>query len=96
MATSDGKPIITASSTELDAVLEEGGEIATKILEEVERKTLHRTQLWKYRTGRDRPGPDLIEMFDRVSRGRIAATGWAIGSMSKRAKPKRAAAGGAR
>lgn len=95
MATNDADRIITASSTELDAVLDEDGDVAAKIHEEVERKTLHRTQLWKYRTGRDRPGPDLIEMFERVSGGRIAATGWAKVSLQKKAQ-KRAAAGGAR
>jgi hypothetical protein len=93
MATQDGSLIITASSTELDAVLEEGGDVASKIQEEVRSGALHRTQLWKYRTGRDRPGPDLMELFDRLSGGRIAATGWAKVSLPKKAQRQKRAAG---
>lgn len=97
MATKDGSLVLTASQHELDQVLEEDGDVAALIHDEVKRGTMHRTQLWKYRTGRDRPGPDMIGLFARLSEGRIAAEGWEKGTLPRRAsKPKRAAAGGAR
>jgi hypothetical protein len=38
---------------------------------------VHRTQLWKYRTGRGRPDANTIALLARLSRNRVPADGWA-------------------
>lgn len=37
---------------------------------------IHRTQLWRYSTGRGKPDAEQIAKLHRVSDGKVAANGW--------------------
>jgi hypothetical protein len=37
---------------------------------------IHRTMLWRYRTGKGRPDANTIALLAQLSNGRIPATGW--------------------
>lgn len=63
------------SADTLGAVLDEQGEMASAI-----ERSIHRTALWRYRTGRRRPDAETIALLHRLSDGRIAAHGWATDS----------------
>lgn len=62
----------SVSSRALDVLLEQGGEVAEAIKE----SKIHRTQLWKYRTGKRKPEADTIAILDRLSGGAVPANGW--------------------
>jgi uncharacterized protein YegJ (DUF2314 family) len=64
--------MVAPSARALGEVLDEEGEAARAI-----RDAVHRTMLWKYRTGRSKPDADTIALLHRLSDGRIAAHGWA-------------------
>jgi transcriptional regulator with XRE-family HTH domain len=59
------------SSRALAAFLEERGVTAIAQLTKI-----HRTQLWKYATGKRKPDADQIAKLHRVSDGLVAAEGW--------------------
>jgi len=64
---------VPESGAALAAVLNEEQEAATKI-----RERIHRSQLWRYTTGRGQPDANQIAFMHRVTKGRIAADGWAL------------------
>jgi hypothetical protein len=55
----------------LDEVLKTDTESATRI-----RAHFHRSQLFRYRSGRGRPSAEAIVWLDAVTGGVVAATGW--------------------
>jgi len=59
------------SSIALDALLKAGGETG-KALEEA----FHRTQLWNYRTGRQKPDADGVSKLHRLTKGGVPGDGW--------------------
>ena len=59
------------ASRALDRVLNQGGEVADRIKE-----AIHRTQLWRFRTGRGNPDANTIAVLHRLSDGAIAASQW--------------------
>jgi hypothetical protein len=63
------------SSIALDALLKAGGPEAEAISDEATSK-IHRTQVWKYRTGRRKPDAETIARLERLSEGRVPANGW--------------------
>jgi hypothetical protein len=63
------------SSIVLDALLKAGGPEAEAISDEATSK-IHRTQVWKYRTGRRKPDAETIARLERLSNGRVPANGW--------------------
>lgn len=36
----------------------------------------HRTDLWRYRTGKGKPSADSIALLERLTGGRVPANGW--------------------
>ena len=62
---------VSASSRALQALIEEIGAAAVSKASDV-----HRTQLWRYATGRGKPDADQIAKLHRASSGRVAADGW--------------------
>lgn len=62
---------LSESSIALDALLSEGGPAAEAIKAEV-----HRTVLWRYRTGRSKPDAATLSKIERLSGGRVRAGGW--------------------
>lgn len=65
------EPVISESSIELAKVIEEVGPA------ELSRQTgIHRTQLWRYATGKSRPDADQIAKLHKGTGGRVAADGW--------------------
>lgn len=63
--------ILSPSAVVLDAILTDGGEVAESIKDAV-----HRTQLWRFRTGKGKPDANTIALLHRLSEGRVAADGW--------------------
>ena len=62
----------SSSSRALSRVLAAGGEMAKAI----DALGLHRTQLWRYSTGRSKPDADQIAKLHRATSGIVAADGW--------------------
>ena len=62
---------MSTSSRALDALLEEGGELAETIGD-----VAHRTVLWRYRKGKGKPDAETIARLERASGGRVPANGW--------------------
>ena len=65
---------VPASGKVLGQILQAGGELAEAVLG----TGIHRTQLWKYSTGRSRPDADQITKLHRATKGVIAADGWSL------------------
>jgi hypothetical protein len=63
---------LSRSSRTLFQILAEGGADAERLHGE----GIHRTQLWKYSTGRSKPDADQIAKLSRATRGKVAADGW--------------------
>lgn len=61
----------SASSRALDALLERKGEAATAIQAKV-----HRTVLWRYRSGKGKPDAVTVALLERLSDGEVPAGGW--------------------
>jgi hypothetical protein len=61
----------TPSGIALGEVLDEGGPIAKAI-----EAAVHRTMLWRFRTGRRQPDAETIAKLHNLSNGRVAANGW--------------------
>lgn len=62
---------LSIASRALDALMDEASPEGEAV-----RKTAHRTVLWRYRTGKGKPGADLIAKLYQASGGRIPADGW--------------------
>ncbi len=62
----------SSSSKALGRVIASGGEMAKA----VEGTGIHRTQLWRYSTGRSKPDADQIAKIHRATSGIVAADGW--------------------
>jgi len=62
---------VSRSSTALAKVMDEIG--VGKLAEDTD---IHRTQLWRYSTGRSKPDADQIAKLHRATGGRVAADGW--------------------
>lgn len=60
------------SSIALDTLLDIGGEKA----EAIRKSTIHRTVLWRYRTGLGKPDVESAALLERLSGGEVAANGW--------------------
>lgn len=74
---------ISLSSLELEAIFESEDPadeaLAKAITEELNPKgkpAFHRTDLWRYRTGRGKPSADSIALLERLTGGRVPANGW--------------------
>ena len=80
---------LSLSSRALDQLLEAGGEQAEAI-----KGLLHRTVLWRYRTGKGKPDADTIAKLDRLSEGFVPANGWED-ELDSAASTSHKAAGGA-
>lgn len=65
----DLKP--SRSSRALQQILEGDDEAAA-----VYATGIHRTQLWKYSTGRGKPDADGVAKLHRATGGKVAADGW--------------------
>ena len=65
---------VPPSGVALKTLLEEDGEEAKAI-----REAIHRTQLWRFTTGRGKPGADNLAQIAALSRGRVPADGWGDG-----------------
>jgi len=58
----------------------------------VEKTQIHRTQLWRYATGRGKPDAEQVAKLHRVSEGRVAADGWetlSAAALSAASSPER-------
>lgn len=66
----------------LDHLLDEESPEAIAVRENPK---LHRTMLWRYRTGKGRPDANTIALLDQLSRGRVPATGWVDDEKPRRA-----------
>ena len=62
---------VSRSSRALDAVLNEGGEEARALRDNVDR-----TRLWHYRTGSQKPSTPMAGDIERLSGGLVPANGW--------------------
>jgi len=62
----------SSSSKALGRVIAGDGEMARA----VEATGIHRTQLWRYSTGRSKPDADQIAKLHRATDGIVAADGW--------------------
>jgi DNA-binding transcriptional regulator YdaS (Cro superfamily) len=62
---------ISPSSIELERVTREIGAGALARVSGV-----HRTQIWRYSTGRDKPGTEQAARLQRATGGRVSADGW--------------------
>lgn len=62
----------TRGSRALDEVLNEGGPLA----ERVKARIPDRTTLWRYRNGKTTPPADIASDLDRLTEGRVPASGW--------------------
>ena len=60
------------ASRALSRILDEGGEKKERVLS----LGLHRSQLWRYATGRGKPDADQIARLDQATDGEVAAGGW--------------------
>ena len=60
------------SSRQLAAVLRTGGKFA----EACRNCGIHKTQLWRYATGRGKPDAEQVAKLHRATNGRVAAYGW--------------------
>ena len=61
----------TPSGVALGKVLDAGGPVAEAI-----EAAVHRTMLWRFRTGRRAPDADTIAKLHNLSGGAIPANGW--------------------
>lgn len=57
----------------LVALLDEDGDAARKI-----RQSIHRTQLWKYTSGKRRPDVDGAYQIEQLTDGRVLASDWGV------------------
>jgi hypothetical protein len=64
---------VSRSGQMLEQVMERGGAAAAAVMA----TGIHITQLWRYRTGRGRPGASNTAKLHRATNGKIAAEGWA-------------------
>lgn len=55
----------------------------------VEKTQIHRTQLWRYATGRGKPDAEQVAKLHRMSDGVVAADGWETLSAEKLAAAER-------
>lgn len=62
----------SSSSKALSRVIAGNGEMARA----VEATGIHRSQLWRYSTGRSKPDADQIAKLHRATDGIVAADGW--------------------
>lgn len=62
----------SSSSRALGRVIASAGDMARA----VEATGIHRTQLWRYSTGRSKPDADQIAKLHRATDGIVAADGW--------------------
>lgn len=62
----------SSSSKALGRVIAAGGEMGKA----VESTGIHRTQLWRYSTGRSKPDAEQIAKLHRATNGIVAADGW--------------------
>jgi len=62
----------SSSSKALGRIIAADGELARA----VEAEGFHRTQLWRYSTGRGKPDADGIAKLHRATAGIVAADGW--------------------
>jgi DNA-binding phage protein len=62
----------SSSSRALGRVIAAGGEMARA----VEATGIHRTQLWRYSTGRSKPDAEQVAKLHRATNGIVAADGW--------------------
>jgi hypothetical protein len=60
------------SSRALDALLNRGGPAA----EAIKTSSIHRTMLWRYRTGRGKPDAKSIALLEQLSGGEVPGNGW--------------------
>lgn len=60
------------SSRSLDALLDADCDEARSI----RGSTIHRTVLWRYRTGKGKPAAAAAAELDRLSNGKVPANGW--------------------
>lgn len=61
----------SVASRALNQLLDEGGELADAV-----RAVVHRTVLWRYRTGRGKPDVDTAAKLEEASAGRVQANAW--------------------
>ena len=73
------------SSKALDHLLDVGGPEAESIKSE---SGIHRTVLWRYRTGKGKPDADTVAILDRLTGGKVPANGWEDESPSDAGQPK--------
>lgn len=73
VATTASASRVSRSGQMLEQVLERGGSAADAVIA----TGIHVTQLWRYRTGRGRPGAVNTAKLHRATGGRVAAEGWA-------------------
>jgi hypothetical protein len=64
---------VSRSGQALDQTLQRGGAAAEAVLA----TGIHVTQLWRYKTGRGRPGAANTAKLHRATGGKVAAEGWA-------------------
>lgn len=75
------------SSRALDALLADDSPGADALKKAFEEEKIHRTVLWRYRTGRGKPDADTLAKIERITEGRVPANGWAsIDSSDESAK----------
>jgi transcriptional regulator with XRE-family HTH domain len=60
------------ASRALSRILDEGGEKKERVLA----LGLHRSQLWRYATGRGKPDADQVAKLAQATDGEVAADGW--------------------
>lgn len=68
------------SSRALDTLLEEGGEVAERVKQSIERTTL-----WRYRNGKAMPPADSAAELERLTDGEVPANGWEALPVRRRA-----------
>lgn len=62
----------SSSSKALSRVIAAGGEMGKS----VENTGIHRSQLWRYSTGRSKPDVEQAAKLHRATNGIVAADGW--------------------
>lgn len=62
---------LSKSARDLDALIKEEGRLAVDL-----RAVLSASNLSKYRTGKGKPGADMVALIERTSEGRVLANGW--------------------
>jgi hypothetical protein len=64
------------SSRALDALLDDDNPESKELKEIFEAEKIHRTVLWRYRTGRGKPEVGGAAKIERITGGRVPANGW--------------------